>query len=360
MNKFLYPATLAVLLMLTLTACGNGNSATPPAPEPTPLNETALTSTIIETAITAEQAAELEPVGRSFDPADINIGVLRGPTGLGMLGVMDIDNPYYHISLMGAPDEIVPQLVQGNLDLAAVPANLASVLYNNTNGAIQVLAINTLGVLHIIDTTDSIESIADLAGQTVFLSGLGGVPEFALNHVLRQHGLEPGQDVTLDFRSEHTEISALLQAGYAQIALLPEPFATTTTLNVDNARFAVDLSQAWHAVEPNSNLVMGVLVGRRDFVEANPDATLAFLLDYSDSIALTLSDLPHVAELAVYHGIIPNPNVAAQAIPRSNIVFIEGQQMADYLTGFLSVLYEQAPASIGGNLPSAAFFFDRP
>ena len=350
MTKYLVAVT-ALLLSASLTGCSQNTEPTPTvveSPQPTPSPEP---------APVAEVSEEAEHLEATLPAIDINIGVLRGPTGLGMLGLMDEDQPYYHFSLMGAPDEIVPQIIQGNLDFAAVPANLASVLYNNTNGAIQVVAINTLGVLHLLDTTGNIQSIADLAGETVFLSGLGAVPEFAFNHVLRGHGLEPNVDVTLDFRSEHPEIAALMQGGYAQIALLPEPFATTVTLSVDDAQFAIDLTEAWQEVEADTSLVMGVLVARREFLETYPDAALAFLEAYERSIHFVNSDIPASSQLAVDFDIIPNPNVAAQAIPRSNIVFISGAQMEAYLNGFLAVLHEQAPPSVGGALPSEQFFF---
>ena len=286
----------------------------------------------------------------------VNIAVIRGPTALAILPLMDRGPHNLSINIYGSPDEVVPQLVQGSADLAAVPTNLASVLYNNTGGGVQVVAIHTLGVLHVVSTTE-INTIEDLRGQTVFLSGLGGVVEFAFNYVLEMNGLTPGQDITLDFRAEHTEIAALIEAGQAEIALLPEPFATTVVNMNENARFSLDLTEEWNNVQPNYALVMGVMVGRREFLEENPGAVAAFLEEYEMSINFINSNVEEGAALAVKYDIIPNVNIAAQAIPRANIVFVTGDDMQTYLEGFLEVLYNQSPGSIGGQLPSENFFF---
>lgn len=346
----------SIFLGVVLTGCSNANNNNTQVPEDTaPVVDEIVT--IDSPAVEETMPEEVEDV-IDFEQVHMNIGVLRGPTGLGMLGVMDIDHEFYNIDLFGAPDEIAPQLIQGNLDFAAVPSNLASILYNNTNGAVQVVAINTLGVLHILDTTGEIQSISDLAGHTIFLSGLGAVPEFALNYVLRKNGLEPGVDVTLEFRAEHPEIAALMQSGAAQVALLPEPFATTVYNSVEDAQFALDLTTEWEKVAPDySNLIMGVLVARREFLEAHPEATAAFLSDYENSINLVNADVPFAAELAAQFDIIPNAAIAEAAIPRSNIVFITGTQMESALTGFLSVLYDELPQSIGGTMPEADFFY---
>ena len=335
MKKLIIP-----LALIILTAC-----ATPNQEEAVDLYE--------EVALPYEVVVLYEP--EEINRLDLHIGVLRGPTGLAALQLMADGN--YEFTLAAAPDEIVPLFVQGNLDLAAVPPNLAAVLYNNV-GNVSVLAIHTLGILHVIDTTGEINQISDLEGREVFLSGLGGVPEFAFNYILNMNGLVPHQDVFLDFRGEHTEIAALMQAGQAQIAVLPEPFATTVVNSHEDARFALNLTAEWDRVQPDYPMIMGVLIGRRDFIENNRPGIDVFLQEYERSINFTNEELAYSSQMAVDFDIIPNAAIAYQAIPRSNIVFISGGGIQDYLMGFLRVLYDENPASVGGALPGEDFFID--
>jgi len=214
-----------------------------------------------------------------------------------------------------------------------------------------------MGVLHVIDTTGEIGSIADLAGRTVHLSGLGASPEFVFNYVLRQNGLEPGVDVYLEFHAEQPQIAALMAEGIAQIALLPEPFATTVTMQNEDATHALDLTQEWNNVQPDYGLVMTAMIVRSEFLAQNPSAIGIFMTEYEMSVNFVNSNVEEAAEIAVEFGIIPNPNIAAQAIPRSNQVFITGERMQNYMQGYLGVLYAQAPASIGGALPDETFYF---
>ena len=290
------------------------------------------------------------------------IATPRGPAALGMLHLMeqsqnDASIGSYDFHVVGAPDEIPPMLVQGIIDIAAVPPNLASILYNNPNLDVQVLAVPTMGVLHIVDATDSISSIEDLRGRTIYSSGGGGMPEFILNYVLIGNGMTPGADVEIVFRPEHTEIAALLENGMAEIAMLPEPFATTTVNRVDNLEYALDITAEWDRISPDAGLVMTAVIARREVIENHPDAIRVFLQEYEESIRFIQQNVDEAAELAVVHDIIPAAPVARAAIPRSNIVFITGEQMQRYLDGVLRVFYNQSPASVGGQMPDADFYF---
>jgi len=296
------------------------------------------------------------------EPTTVRIAALRGPTALGLLQLMDAQEHgrtagNYSFYLLGSPDQIPPLLARGEVDIAVVPGNLASILYNNPNMDIQALAIVTLGVLHIVDTTGDIHSIADLAGRTIFVSGQGATPEFALNYVLTQNGLVPGVDVFIEFRSEHTELAALLEAGQAEVALLPEPFVSTVLNRVDSLRIALDLREEWDNVQPDYSLIMSVVIGTREFIEENPAALEMLMAEYTNSISFVISNVPEAAELAAQFEIIPNAAIAMQALPRTHITWITGEQMKQNLTGFLNVLYQAAPASIGGQLPDENFFF---
>jgi len=292
----------------------------------------------------------------------INMAVLPGVSSLGALWLMDAAENgetanTYNIEILGSPEEIPPHIVRGTMDIVAVPTNLASILYNQTDGGVRVLALSTLGVLHLVDTTGEIHSVADLRGRTVHLSGMGATPEFAFSHVLRQNGLEPGVDVFLEFHAMQPQIAALIEQGVAEIALLPEPFATTVLMNNANVRHALDLSEEWRRVQPDYALVMTAIIVRTEFLEEHPAAVAAFMREFEQSIEFANTHVNDAAELAVRFGLIPNVDIAAQSLPRSNQVFITGARMQRYMHGYLAVLYEQLPASIGGALPDEDFYF---
>jgi len=309
--------------------------------------------------------AALTACGQSDEVAPdviINMAVLPGVSSLGALWLMDAaengeTENAYNIEIVGSPEEIPPHIVRGTMDIAAVPTNLASILYNQTDGGVRVLALSTLGVLHLVDTTGEVHSIADLRGKTVHLSGMGAAPEFAFSYVLRQNGLEPGIDVFLEFHAMQPQIAALLEQGVAEIALLPEPFATTVLMNNANARHALDLSVEWQRVQPDYALVMTAIIVRTEFLEEHPAAVAAFMRDFERSINFVNTNVAEAAELAVKFDLIPNVNIATQTIPRSNQVFIAGERMRRYMHGYLAVLYAQLPASVGGALPDEDFYF---
>lgn len=292
----------------------------------------------------------------------VRIAAMRGPTALGLLQLMDAQyqgttRNYYTFELLGMPDQVPPLFVRGDIDIAVVPSNLASILYNQLDGDIQALAIVTLGVLHIVDTTGEINSVADLEGRTVFVSGQGAMPEFALNYVLTQNGLTPHADVNIDFRAEHTEIAALLGAGYAEIALLPEPFVSTVLAQIDGLRIALDLTEEWDRVQQDYGLIMSVVVGRRSFLEENPEIVAILLEEYAASVGFVTTNVSAAAQLAAQFEIIPNAAIAETALPRTHITFLNGQTMKQNLMGFYNVLYSQEPRSIGGRLPDENFFY---
>lgn len=291
---------------------------------------------------------------------EIRVAAMRGPTAMGLLHLMDeqergVTRNNYDFTLLGSPDLVPPLLVQGEIDIAAVPANLAAVLYNRLD--VQALAVVTLGVLHIVDTTDTIHSIADLQGRTIFLHGQGATPEFALYYVLMQNGLVPNVDVNIEFRAEHAEIAALLEAGVAEIALLPEPFVSTVLARIDGLRAALDLSEEWNRVQPDYGLIMSVVIARREFIENNTEAIAIFMEEYAASVEFVNSQVSAAAQLAVDFELIPSVAIAEAAIPRTNIVFITGEEMRQNLWGFYEVLYRAEPQSIGGEMPHNDFFY---
>ena len=289
----------------------------------------------------------------------LRVAALKGPTAMGMVKMMSDDGgSNYSFDIHAAADEITPKLVQGELDVAALPANLAAVLYQRTKGELQVLAVNTLGVLYIAERGDSIHSVADLKGRTIYSAGKGSTPEYALNYILRQNGLEPGVDVTIEYKSEHAECLSALMGDENACAMLPQPFLTVAMTKATDMRMALDLTQEWDALqaEGGSAMITGVVVARRAAVEENAAAIDMFLADYAESVSYTNADVPGAAALIGEYDIV-TAEVAEAALPACNIVCITGEEMQQKLSGYLEVLFEQDPESVGGALPDAQFYY---
>lgn len=293
------------------------------------------------------------------EPA-VRVAALKGPTAMGMVQMMRDESETYAFTLAAAADEVTPKLIQGELDIAAVPANLASVLYNNTSGKVRVLAINTLGVLYIVERGEAIQSVEDLRGKTIYTAGKGSTPEYALNYILSGNGIDPTEDVTIEFKSEHAECLAALLNDSEAVAMLPQPFATVAQTKADDMRIALDLTKEWNALQVNaeapSAMITGVVVARADFIDENPEAVAAFMADYEESVAFTQQNVAEAAQLIGEYDIF-EAAVAEKALPYCNITFIAGEEMRTQLGGYLAELYAQDPTSVGGALPADDFYY---
>ena len=299
----------------------------------------------------------------SAEKTTIRIGGLTGPTSIGMVKLMEDDETNstandYDFTVAGSADELTPLLIRGELDMAAIPANLASVLYNRTEGAIQILAVNTLGVLYIVETGNSVQSLADLKGKTIYATGKGSTPEYTLLYLLEKAGLDPEKDVTVEFKSEPTEVVALLKAQPEAVAMLPQPYVTAAQAQVEGLRIAVDLNEAWEAAETGSKLLTGTIVVRREFAEANPEAIEAFVTEYRASTEFANENVSEAAQLVEKYG-IATAAIAEKAIPYCNITCMEGAEMKAAMQVYLGVLYEKNPDSVGGALPDDAFYYEK-
>lgn len=291
---------------------------------------------------------------------EVDVAALRGPTSMGLVKLMEesengfTDNSY-SFTLEGAPDAIVPLLVKGDIDAAAIPGNLASVFYNNTKGQIEVIAINTLGVLYIVENGDSIQSVDDLRGRTIYSAGKGSTPEYALQYILSSNGLEVGKDVFIEWKSEHAECVAALKADKNGCSMLPQPFAATAMMQDSNIRIALDLNDLWEE-KVGSVLITGVTVVRKDFASENPETLQAFMEDYASSVEYAQCDVPGAAALIGKYGIVPE-KAALAALPYCRISFITGEEMKEALSEYLSILYDANPKSVGGALPDDGFYY---
>ena len=290
----------------------------------------------------------------------VNVFALKGPTGIGLVGVMEDDA--YNFTLAGAADEIVAAIASGSADIAACPTNLASTLYKKTNGNVQLMALNTLGVLHVVSNDPSIDSFDDLAGRKLYATGQASVPEYALRYILEQNGL--ADKVEVEFIAEHSELATLMAAGKADIGMLPEPHVTSVLMQNKDMQTVIDVTEAFEAAAAKAGnedmvLSMGCVIVRREFAEKNPEKVSAFLDAYSESVAMVNADPAAAGELVQKHGVMPKAAVATRAIPNCHIVFIEGEQVRAQIEPLYNVLLNANPASIGGALPGDDFYYVR-
>lgn len=297
--------------------------------------------------------------------AQVNVGIIQGPTGIGMVNLMKTDEEGkaandYTFSVATSPEEISAKLANpnGGLDIAAVPTNMAAALYQKTQGKVKLLAINTLGVLYMLENGTSVQSVADLRGKTIYSTGEGANPEYILRYVLSKNGIDPDKDVNIEFLTENTELVAKLQKGEATLAMVPEPMVSTVTAQNPNVRVAFGMNDAWDAVAgENNKLMMGCVAVRSEFLEQNKAAVDAFLAEYKTSIEKA-SDVDTTAALCETYGIIPKAAIAKKAIPNCALVFVSGADMKAQISAYYTVLFEANPKAVGGKLPDDAFYYE--
>ena len=350
--KRLLSMVMAAAMALSLAACGSTASSQAASSVPA--------SSQAESVPASSAASGSESTAASGDA--MRIAGLQGPTTMGMVKLMkdqeSMESPLYEVTMYGAADEIVPLLTKGELDAAAIPANLAATLYQKTEGKIQVAAVNTLGVLYVVTTGDEVASVADLAGKTIYSTGKGTTPEYVLNYILSENGIDPAKDVTIEYKSEATEVLAMLQsAGEGAVAVLPQPYVTAAQAQVEGLTVALDLTEEWNKIDPDSRLITGVLAVRSDYAQQHQLALEVFLADYRSSIEWVTVNTADAAQLVAEYGIVAKAPLAEKALPACNITYMAGEDMKQALSGYLDVLYQQDAASVGGALPGDDFYY---
>ena len=301
--------------------------------------------------------------GQQEEPTTVRIGGLKGPTSMGLVFLQEqAENGQakqaYEFTMAAAADELLPLMIKGELDIALIPANVASVLYGKTEGGISVLNINTLGVLYMVSGDDSIDSMESLRGRTIYLTGKGTTPDYVLQYLLTTNGIDVSE-CTLEYRSEATEVAALLAEQPQAIGLLPQPFVTVACAQNDQLKVVLDMNEQWNLVqgEGGSSMVTGVTVVRNDFLQEHLEAVAAFMTEHAASVQAIQEDPDKGAELVVAAGIIAKEPIARKAIPQCNITCIDGENMRQALSGYLQVLYDLDPQAVGGALPEESFYY---
>ena len=302
---------------------------------------------------------------KTLSAKTLRIAGLKGPTTTGLVNLLSMEKNGtaamdYDLQLYGAADEIVPKLIKGNLDMAAIPANLAATLYQKTNGGIQVLAVNTLGVLYVVEKGDTVHSFADLKGRTILSTGKGTTPEYVLRYLLTKNGLDPDKDVKIEYYSEASEVTAQMAATKKDaIAVLPQPYVTAAQMKDGELRVVLDLTREWNKV-CDTQLITGVTVVRTAYAEDHPDVVQAFLKDYEKSVNAANTDIDGTAALCEEIGVVAKAAIAKKALPKCNIVYRRGEEMKKDISAYLQVLYDASPAAVGGKLPDDSFYWVKP
>lgn len=334
--------TLALLLCLPLAACGNAADK--------------VVTTTADSEKTDHKPAELDK------ELQIDIMVLSGTTGVGIAPMInDVKNGNaalnYNIEVASSADMINPGLIQGEVEIAALPTNVASVLYNKTGGKVMVAAVNTKGVLYLLENGETVKSFADLKGKTVYLPGQGSNPEFIFRYLVEKNGLVIGKDVMVDYTyGSPDELATAITSGLVSLAVLPEPKVTAIKSQNNAVRSALDFTAEWNKVS-DGELVQGCIVVQKSFAEEHPAELAQFLKDYEASIQFVNNNIDEAATMIEAAGIIPKAPLAKKALPACNICFMTGEEMKTSLNSFFKVLFDMAPASIGGAMPDDGIYY---
>ena len=351
--KRIFAAVTAFALCASLAGCGATATVSESAAESAAESAVEATPAVTEAPATEETADASE--------AALRIAGLKGPTTMGLVNLLSMEQAGtaamdYDLQLYGAADEIVPLLIKGELDMAAIPANLAATLYQKTSGGIQAVAVNTLGVLYVVEQGDTVHSMADLKGRTILSTGKGTTPEYVLRYLLTANGIDPDKDVDIQYYSEATEVTAQMASTQDAIAVLPQPYVTAAGLKDDTLRVALDLTAEWDKVA-DTQLITGVTVVRKAYAEEHPDVVAAFLADYAQSVNAANTDLDGTAALCEEQGVVAKAAIAKKALPNCNIVCLTGEELKADVSGYLQVLYDADPAAVGGTLPGEDFYW---
>lgn len=353
-KKLAVATAAAMLLLFTAVGCKALKST-----------DEAVTNTVeaTETTETEHDTAALETEQEPAAEEAVRIGSLKGATSIGLVSLMHQAGKAetindYRFTIETTADTLLPMMIKKELDIALLPANVASILYQKSEGAVCVIDINTLGLLYVVSADDSVASIQDLKGKTLYLTGKGTTPDFAIQYLLEKNNLTT-EDVTLEYKSEATEVAALLAENPESYGLLPQPFATAACVKNSALKEVIDITAEWDLVsaDSKSRLVTGVTVVRKEFLEQRPDAVAAFLTEHQASAEFANTEVEDAAELVADLGIIEKAEIAVKAMPKCNITYIDGEAMKTALSGYLQTLYDLNPDAVGGSLPKEDFYW---
>jgi NitT/TauT family transport system substrate-binding protein len=347
MRKLLVLLMALLMMLAVFTACSTPpNEAASPSPAETASPDEALSET-------AAEAPTPEPSEASYGERNpLAVATLAGPTGMGMIQLFD--NPAYEVSLLTSPDQISPKVISGEVSVATIPSNLAAVLYNKMQGGIKIVSVNTMGVLYIVENGDTVSSIEDLAGKTLYATGQGATPEYVLNKILKENGLE---DVNVEYMGAHADLANAVAAGDVSLALLPEPYVSSVLAQNTDVTVKLDINEEWRKIfGEDAGMPMGVTVVS-DALASDTASMNQLIADYTASVDYVLSDTDSAAADIVAKQIVGAEAVAKAAIPRCGISFITGEDCAAILDDYFQVMFESNPQSLGGAIPDQDIYY---
>ncbi len=343
MKKSLFILALAFVLTFAMIGC------TPETQEATPTPEAEVTPTTEPTAEPTPEPAVTEP---------IKIATLAGPTGMGLIQLIAEPSDKYDVAIYTAPDQILPKIINGEVDIASVPANMAAVLYNKTQKGIKVLVTNGLGTLYIVENGDTVSEVTNLKDKTIEAIGQGATPEYILNYILKQNDLTPGENVTVNYTTQIPDLANMVVAGDAKIALLPEPFVSVVTAKNKDVTVKIDLNAEWKkAFGEDRGIAMSATIVNSQFLEEHPEAVQAFMQDYEASIKFVNENPQEASALIAENKIVASAAVAEAAIPRCNLVYLDGEDSKTLLMEYFQTLFDSNPKAVGGTLPDAEIYY---
>lgn len=292
----------------------------------------------------------------------VNVVGMKGPTTMGLVSLMNENEQgksqqNYNISMVTTPEEVSAMLASKKADIGLVPANLAAVLYQKTNQEVVMIDINTLGVLYVVSKDASINSVGDLAGKTIYMTGKGTSPDYVLQYLLKANGVDP-DEVTIEYKAEPTEIVSLLKENENVVAVLPQPFATVAVSTVDQLDLRLDLTKEWNQIHNGeSQLVTGVTIVRKEFLESYEGQVELFMKEHKQSAEYANANIEETSKLVTFYQIIEKEKIAQKALPFCNITYLDKDEMKKAVEGYYGVLFEQDPKSIGGQMPDSDFYY---
>jgi NitT/TauT family transport system substrate-binding protein len=287
----------------------------------------------------------------------VRIGSLVGPTGMGLVELMAEHSDVYDIHLVTSPDQLIPKILNGDVDVATIPSNLAAVLYNKGGGTFSIVATTAMGVLYVVGVDSNITSFEDLknTGKTLYSSGQGATPEYVLNHVLEHNGITE-QDITVRYLPQHADLANQIASGTVDMALLPEPFVSTVLYKNPKLSVIISLSDEWQKIY-GMDMPMSVVVVQNDFIAENRDALQKLMVDYKQSVSFVTNNLTEASLLMENFDIIANKDIAVKAISRSALCFETGPKSQKILENYFEVLYKANPKSVGGKIPGEEIYY---
>ena len=358
-------ALFAAMMMAVGVLAGCGGGGETPAPDSSP------SPTVSPTP--SQEPTPTPDVTPEVEKAKVNVAMLKGPTGMGAAKLMsdsEAGNTIndYTFTVYTENPEVTTALAQGDVDIAALATNVAANFYGKTNGGIQIIALNTYGVLKILQSGEGadIDDLDDLKGKTIYATGQGANPEYVLNYLLMEEEMDPASDVDIRWMTAE-EVTQGLLSGNAEFAMLPVPAATAAQIKSEGkVRQVLDLTEEWDDATDDSELTMGCVVVRTEFAKENPGAVRDFLKEYEASIAymadpanLAVSSDLNPGQLLEKYGIVAAAAIGAKALPQANLTFVSGvKEIRNTIQGYYEVLFEANPAAIGGGIPDDAFYFE--